>query len=225
MELVSASRDYESRDPVDWRLGQSSVALVRGRRESGTRNAKVWLMSMHAAKGLEFPVVFIAGMEDGLFPHSRSVEDEDELEEERRLFYVGMTRAERRLLLTGAARRRVFGSTRRRSPRGSSTRSRRSCSSGSRRSSARPTRGTSSTPTTSSDQPVSRAARGAARSSRKTARAIRVPGTSENEDQSAAGGLRPGMRVRHATFGIGSVSPSKSTPTTTRSPSASTRSA
>src|SRR5258708_22563879 len=66
-------------------------------------------MSMHAAKGLEFPVVFIAGMEDGLFPHSRSVEDKDELEEERRLFYVGMTRAERRLFLTSAAPRRVFG--------------------------------------------------------------------------------------------------------------------
>src|SRR5258708_30092749 len=66
-------------------------------------------MSMHAAKGLEFPVVFIAGMEDGLFPHSRSVEDKDELEEERRLFYVGMTRAERRLFLTRAPRRRVFG--------------------------------------------------------------------------------------------------------------------
>jgi DNA helicase-2/ATP-dependent DNA helicase PcrA len=66
-------------------------------------------MSMHAAKGLEFPVVFIAGMEEGLFPHSRSSEDADELEEERRLFYVGMTRAEHRLFLTGAARRRVFG--------------------------------------------------------------------------------------------------------------------
>jgi DNA helicase-2/ATP-dependent DNA helicase PcrA len=66
-------------------------------------------MTMHAAKGLEFPVVFIAGMEEGLFPHSRSSDGEDELEEERRLFYVGMTRAESRLILTGAARRRVFG--------------------------------------------------------------------------------------------------------------------
>src|SRR6476620_9130794 len=66
-------------------------------------------MSMHAAKGLEFHVIFIAGMEENLFPHSRSSEDESELEEERRLFYVGMTRAERRLFLTGAARRRHFG--------------------------------------------------------------------------------------------------------------------
>ena len=77
--------------------------------EQGTKNGRVWLMSMHAAKGLEFPIVFIAGMEENLFPHSRSSEDQDELEEERRLFYVGMTRAERRLFLTGAARRRFFG--------------------------------------------------------------------------------------------------------------------
>src|SRR6185436_251329 len=77
--------------------------------ESGSREARVWMMTMHAAKGLEFPVVVIAGMEEGLFPHSRSSESEDELEEERRLFYVGMTRAESHLVLTGAARRRVFG--------------------------------------------------------------------------------------------------------------------
>jgi DNA helicase-2/ATP-dependent DNA helicase PcrA len=95
MELVSASRDYESRDPeasIGGYVDRLSL-LSEVDEESGTRNAKVWLMSMHAAKGLEFPVVFIAGMEDGLFPHSRSSEDEDELEEERRLFYVGMTRA------------------------------------------------------------------------------------------------------------------------------------
>src|SRR5215207_7629799 len=111
MELVSAARDYESRDPeasIGGYVDRLSL-LSEVDEESGTRNAKVWLMSMHAAKGLEFPVVFIAGMEDGLFPHSRSAEDEDELEEERRLFYVGMTRAERRLFLTSAARRRVFG--------------------------------------------------------------------------------------------------------------------
>ena len=67
------------------------------------------MMTMHAAKGLEFPVVVIAGLEEGLFPHSRAFEDEGELEEERRLCYVGMTRARQRLVLTGAARRRTFG--------------------------------------------------------------------------------------------------------------------
>ena len=67
------------------------------------------MMTMHSAKGLEFPVVTIAGLEEGLFPHSRSADDEAELEEERRLCYVGITRAQRRLVLTSAARRRVFG--------------------------------------------------------------------------------------------------------------------
>ena len=67
------------------------------------------MMTLHSAKGLEFPVVVLAGLEEGLFPHSRSSEDEEELEEERRLCYVGMTRARSRLVLTGAARRRVFG--------------------------------------------------------------------------------------------------------------------
>ena len=111
MELVSAARDYEMRDP-EASLGgfvDRLSLLSEADEESGTKNARVWLMSMHAAKGLEFPAVFIAGMEEGLFPHSRSSEDADELEEERRLFYVGMTRAERRLFLTSAARRRVFG--------------------------------------------------------------------------------------------------------------------
>jgi len=67
------------------------------------------LMTLHASKGLEFPTVIIAGLEEGLFPHSRSCDDEEELEEERRLCYVGMTRAQERLVLTGSARRRVFG--------------------------------------------------------------------------------------------------------------------
>ena len=64
---------------------------------------------MHSAKGLEFPVVVITGLEEGLFPHSRASDDEADLEEERRLCYVGITRAQRRLVLTSAARRRVFG--------------------------------------------------------------------------------------------------------------------
>ena len=111
MELVSAARDYEGRDPeasIGGYVDRLSL-LSEADEESGTRNARVWLMSMHAAKGLEFPVVFIAGMEEGLFPHSRSSENEDELEEERRLCYVGMTRAQSQLVLTSAARRRVFG--------------------------------------------------------------------------------------------------------------------
>jgi DNA helicase-2/ATP-dependent DNA helicase PcrA len=66
-------------------------------------------MTLHSAKGLEFPLVIIAGMEEGLFPHSRSSEDLEEIEEERRLCYVGMTRAQSQLILTSAARRRVFG--------------------------------------------------------------------------------------------------------------------
>src|SRR5438552_10553104 len=78
-------------------------------KEQGSKDARVWLMTMHSAKGLEFPVVIIAGLEEGLFPHSRASGEEAELEEERRLCYVGMTRARSRLVLTGAARRRIFG--------------------------------------------------------------------------------------------------------------------
>jgi DNA helicase-2/ATP-dependent DNA helicase PcrA len=73
------------------------------------QTARITLMTMHNAKGLEFPVVFIAGMEDGLFPHSRSLLSEAAMEEERRLCYVGMTRAEKRLILTWARLRRRFG--------------------------------------------------------------------------------------------------------------------
>src|SRR5205807_1272343 len=69
----------------------------------------VSLMTLHTAKGLEFPVVLIAGLEDGLFPHSRSIGEAQQLEEERRLFYVGMTRAENKLYLTSARFRRYFG--------------------------------------------------------------------------------------------------------------------
>jgi len=111
MELVSAARDYESRE-TDASLGgfvDRLSLLSEADEESGSKDARVWLMTMHAAKGLEFPVVVIAGLEEGLFPHSRAGENEEDIEEERRLCYVGMTRAQSNLVLTSAARRRVFG--------------------------------------------------------------------------------------------------------------------
>ena len=82
--------------------------------ESGEDQADAWedsvqMMTLHSAKGLEFPVVFLCGMEDGLFPHQRSITDIDGLEEERRLCYVGTTRAMKQLYLTYAEQRRLHG--------------------------------------------------------------------------------------------------------------------
>jgi DNA helicase-2/ATP-dependent DNA helicase PcrA len=110
-ELVSAAREYESREPEPSLTGfVDRLSLLSDvDEEQGARDARIWMMTLHSAKGLEFPMVILAGLEEGLFPHSRSSEDEEELEEERRLCYVGLTRARKRLVLTGAARRRVFG--------------------------------------------------------------------------------------------------------------------
>ncbi len=111
MELVSAARDYEVREE-EHSLGgfvDRQSLLSEADEGEGPDDARVWLMTLHAAKGLEFPLVVLAGMEEGLFPHARTRDDDEGLEEERRLCYVGMTRAERRLVLTSAARRRLFG--------------------------------------------------------------------------------------------------------------------
>jgi DNA helicase-2/ATP-dependent DNA helicase PcrA len=77
-------------------------------RESRDLSQKVHLMTMHAAKGLEFDTVFLVGMEEGLFPHSRSLMDRNELEEERRLAYVGITRARKNLTISFAGSRRIY---------------------------------------------------------------------------------------------------------------------
>ncbi len=117
-ELVSAAREFEARQ-AEATLGAfvDQLSLLSDvDEEQGSRDARVLLMTLHSAKGLEFPVVVIAGMEEGLFPHSRANDDDGDLEEERRLCYVGMTRAQDRLLLTGAARRRVFGEYRNTEP-------------------------------------------------------------------------------------------------------------
>ncbi len=87
----------------------SHAALEAGEEQAAEGEDLVSLMTLHSAKGLEFPCVFISGMEEGLFPHSRSSEDSAKLEEERRLCYVGMTRAERKLCLSYAESRRLYG--------------------------------------------------------------------------------------------------------------------
>jgi DNA helicase-2/ATP-dependent DNA helicase PcrA len=107
-ELVNAAVDYDEQGIDGLREFIDHSALVSDQ-DDYKRDAPVTLMTVHSAKGLEFPLVFIVGLEDGLFPHSRSATDRAELEEERRLTYVAMTRAERYLYVTHAMKRRVYG--------------------------------------------------------------------------------------------------------------------
>jgi DNA helicase-2/ATP-dependent DNA helicase PcrA len=107
-ELVNAAVDYDDNGIEGLREFIDHSALVSDQ-DQYKRDAPVTLMTAHSAKGLEFPLVFIAGLEDGLFPHSRSATDPVEMEEERRLCYVAMTRAEKFLYVTHAMKRRVYG--------------------------------------------------------------------------------------------------------------------
>jgi DNA helicase-2/ATP-dependent DNA helicase PcrA len=200
-ELVSAAREYESREREPSLAGfVDRLSLLSDvDEEQGARDARVWLMTLHSAKGLEFPMVIMAGLEEGLFPHARSKDDEEELEEERRLCYVGMTRARQRLVLTGAARRRVFGEYQ----------------------SSKPSRFIDEvppellepiTPAPSSStyqghfphyelrtNPYGRGRRRGHTKEEEPTYAY------EDEDQTTGMALRPGMRVRHPQFGVGSV--------------------
>ncbi|HEV2801408.1 MAG TPA: UvrD-helicase domain-containing protein [Pyrinomonadaceae bacterium] len=107
-ELVNAAVDYDREEGGGLRDFIDAAALVSDT-DQYKRDAPVTLMTVHSAKGLEFPLVFIVGLEDGLFPHSRSATDRAELEEERRLCYVAITRAERFLYVSHAMKRRVYG--------------------------------------------------------------------------------------------------------------------
>ena len=110
-ELLSVARDFEktSDDEPNLENFLSTVSLVSDIDNADMEDDRVTLMTMHSAKGLEFPVVFLAGMEEGLFPHSRTLMNETEIEEERRTCYVGITRAERKLYLTNAQSRMMYG--------------------------------------------------------------------------------------------------------------------
>ena len=110
LELREVTTRYDDLDPEDAldRLLEETALVADQDSYEGDADA-VTLITLHAAKGLEFPVVFIAGLEEGLFPHSRALDDERQLEEERRLAYVGITRAKRRLYLSHAWRRATWG--------------------------------------------------------------------------------------------------------------------
>ena len=111
-ELLSVAKDFQDTNPtgtVEDFLEQ--VALVNDVDSFEQEESKVTLMTLHAAKGLEFPIVFLGGLEEGLFPHSRTLMNPEEIEEERRLAYVGITRAEKVLYISNATTRTVFGRT------------------------------------------------------------------------------------------------------------------
>ena len=108
-ELVSAAREFMERsEDQSLQAFLDSVALIADIDTLADEKGTVTLMTLHSAKGLEFPVVFITGMEEGIFPHARALTDDDELEEERRLCYVGMTRPKERLFLSAALSRRLY---------------------------------------------------------------------------------------------------------------------
>ena len=112
--MANAARQFSYEAVEDEELDELSAFLAHAALEAGEAQGDrfedcVQLMTLHSAKGLEFPLVFIAGLEEGLFPHSRSSNDPEQLEEERRLCYVGMTRAMRQLYLSHAESRRLHG--------------------------------------------------------------------------------------------------------------------
>ena len=200
LELVSAAREYESRntEPSLGGFVDQLSLLSDVDEEAGAKNARVVMLTMHSAKGLEFPIVVISGLEEGLFPHSRSSDDETELEEERRLCYVAITRAQRRLVLTSAARRRVFGDYQSTEP--------------SRFVDEIPAELVEEVPSSFSSSfltpPPSYAQfRDARRGGSYRGRIREEPEvySYEDEDQSLPGEMKLGAKVRHPKFGVGTI--------------------
>ncbi len=178
-ELVNATRNFIADEEEE--MDELSLFLAHAALEAGEGQAEEWedcvqLMSLHSAKGLEFPLVFLCGMEEGLFPHQRSLEEDGRLEEERRLCYVGMTRAMQQLYLCYAEIRRLYG----------------------RENYTQPSRFLAEIPEQLVDEirssRISRSPYGTARS-----------GKSGGESPAGFDGLKPGRQVRHRKFGEGMV--------------------
>ena len=181
-ELVSAAKGFKGQPGDD--MSELDAFLSHAALEAGEGQADAWedcvqLMTMHSAKGLEFPLVFLCGMEDGLFPHQRSIADSQGLEEERRLCYVGITRAKKTLYLSYAEQRRLHGMD----------------------SFSQPSRFIAEIPDELREEirprvQISRSMRTTGHSGRRNGGAVR-PGEEL--------GIRLGQRVRHAKFGDGVI--------------------
>jgi DNA helicase-2/ATP-dependent DNA helicase PcrA len=177
-ELINAARGYEHDEAEG--LDPLSSFLAHAALEAGEGQAEAWedcvqLMSLHSAKGLEFPLVFLTGLEEGLFPHQHSLQDPVRLEEERRLCYVGMTRARLQLVLTQAELRRLHGNEHYTSP----------------------SRFLGEIPEELLQEIRAKPA--------VSAYAPAAPARGLPADEPPAGGMRLGSRVRHGTFGDGVV--------------------
>ncbi|MBN2370580.1 MAG: UvrD-helicase domain-containing protein, partial [Vicinamibacteria bacterium] len=168
-ELLNAAADYQTRETMPSLAGFLDQASLLSAADKKTQDDRICLMTLHAAKGLEFSTVFLSGLEEGVLPHSKSLKLSDSaIEEERRLCYVGMTRARDRLLLSWARMRSIFG----------------------RRSDTTPSRFLNEIPARASDDSRHR--------QWSAPRAEIIP-------RSTTEGLRPGERVRHPVFGVGTI--------------------
>ena len=222
-ELIGTAESFESAEEF-----LEQVSLVADVDALDDDDSQVVLMTLHSAKGLEFPIVFILGLEDGVFPHVRALTEPHELEEERRLCYVGITRARERLHLSYAWSRSLFGSTQYNPPsrflgelpeslvdqRGASRSSGRASMRGggddswsSRRRPVGPDAGIPERALSVLGDPGDRAERRAARREKARERMIEkaIAAGAENTTTSGTGGLRPGDDVAHGTFGDGVI--------------------
>jgi DNA helicase-2/ATP-dependent DNA helicase PcrA len=180
-ELLHAAKQFEEEQAAETQLETLSdflahASLEGGEKQSDTNVPHVHLMTLHAAKGLEFPMVFLVGMEEGLFPGRQSAEDEGRLEEERRLCYVGMTRAMEKLVITHADIRRQHG----------------------REEYHKPSRFLKELPKNVLDE--IRVGRNT-----HTAAYAKAPNTAPVYQEEVSGGFRLGQAVEHAKFGVGTV--------------------
>jgi DNA helicase-2/ATP-dependent DNA helicase PcrA len=189
-ELLTAAADYEGREEGASLSGFLDRAALVSETDRLSDDVPVLLMTLHAAKGLEFESVFLVGLEEGLLPHSRSITNEEGLEEERRLCYVGMTRAMERLHLSWARSRQVFGQRR----------------------VSQPSRFLGEIPLEALEKSGGfaavaprRLADGSGRRAADAGFSWSVPRNAAMAAPPAGGELRPGAKVRHPLFGVGTV--------------------